>query len=72
VLGQVIEGIGLHQAAGMDKACEHIADIRPELALKEKRILSIQNHSLKTPFAQIVVEMIRHTFPRLPLRRLEP
>lgn len=42
-LGQVIEGVGPAEFAGVDQAHEHVADMRAAARLVEHRIFTVEN-----------------------------
>jgi len=54
--GQVIEGVGPAQFAGVDQAHEQVADVGAVGRLVEQRVLAVQDGPLQGAFAQIVIQ----------------
>lgn len=54
-LGQVVEGVGVAQLAGMDQAHEQIAHLGAVQSAKEQCIFfAVQNRPLQCPFDDVV------------------
>ena len=54
--GQVVEGIGPAELAGVDETHEHIADVSAVLGLVEQRILSMNYGPFQCPLDDVVVQ----------------
>src|ERR1035437_3526092 len=67
-LGQVVEGVGAAQFAGVDQAHEQVANAGPILGLVKQRVLAVQNRFLQCSFANVVVQR----GSRLPQKQREP
>ena len=55
-LGEVVEGIGSIQLAGVDQAHEQIADTGAVQRSVEERVLAVQNRFLQGTLDDVVVE----------------
>ena len=55
-LGEVVEGIGIREFAGMDQAHEQIADFGAVQRAIEQSILAMQYGAFERAFADIVVQ----------------
>jgi hypothetical protein len=54
-LGEVVEGVGPAEFAGVNQAHEQIADASPILGLIEERVLAMQDGFFQGPLADVVV-----------------
>jgi hypothetical protein len=54
--GQVVEGIGAGEPAGMDQAHERVADVGALRGLVEKSVLAVKNGPFQHLFAEIIVQ----------------
>ena len=55
-LGEIVEGIGAIQFAGMDQAHEQIADVSAVFGFIEQGVLAVKDRPLQTSFADVVVQ----------------
>jgi len=53
-LGEVVEGIGSIQLAGVDQAHEQIADPGAVQRFVEERVLAVQNRFLQSPLDDVM------------------
>ena len=55
-LGEVVEGIGAGEFAGVDQAHEQVPDLGALQRAIEQRIFAMQDGRLQRPFADVVVQ----------------
>ena len=54
--GEIMDGVDIAEATGLDHTHEEIADIRPILGFVEQRVLAMANRRFEDSLAYIVVD----------------